>query len=68
MMFSVPLMCCEYRDVSLLTSVNPIQHATSSCDYAFTGSQYSLCIQLSGLELSVNANICDPCPICRVVM
>ena len=35
--FSVPLMCCEYRDVSLLTSVHPIQHATASWDYAFTG-------------------------------
>ena len=28
MMFSVPLMCCEYRDVSLLTSVHPSHCAT----------------------------------------
>ena len=29
MMFSVPLMCCEYRDVSLLTSVHPSHRATT---------------------------------------
>ena len=68
MIFSVTLMCCEYRDVSLLTSVHTIQRATASCDSAFTGSKYALCIQPSALELSVNANMCDPCPICRVVM
>ena len=30
MIFYVPLMCCEYRDVSLLTSVHQIQSATAS--------------------------------------
>ena len=68
MMFSVPLMCCEYRDVSLLTSVHPRQRDTASWDSAFTGSKYDLCIQPSALELSVNAKICDPCPIFRIVM
>ena len=68
MMFSVPLVCCEYRDVSLLTSVRPSQRATASCDSAFTGSKYALCIHPSALELSVNYKMCDPCPICRMVM
>ena len=68
MMFSVPLMCCEFRDVSLLTSVHPIQRATASFDSAFTGSKDALYIQPSALEMSVNAKMCDPCPICRMVM
>ena len=68
MMFSVTLMCCDYRDVSLLTSVHPSQRATASCDSAFTGSKDALCIQPSVLELSVNAKMCDPCPICKMVM
>ena len=68
MMFFVPLMCCEYRDVLLLTSVHPSQRATASCDSAFTGSKDALCIQPSALEQYVNAKICDPCPICRMVM
>ena len=66
--FSVPFMCCDYRDVSLLTSVHPSQCATASCDSAFTGSKDVLCIQPSVMELSVNAKMCDPCPICRMVM
>ena len=44
MMFSVTLMCCEYRDASLLTRVHTSQRATESCDYAFTGSNNALCI------------------------
>ena len=68
MMFSVTLICCDYRDVSLLTSVHPSQRATASCDSAFTGSKDALCIQPSVLELSVNAKMCDPCPICKMVM
>ena len=44
MMFSVPLMCCEYRDFSLLTSVHPSHRATESWDYAFTASKDALCI------------------------
>ena len=61
-------MCCEYRYVLLLTSVHPSQHATESCDSAFTVSKDALCIQPSTMELSVNANMCDPCPICRMVI
>ena len=44
MIFSVPLMCCEYRYVSLTKSVHPSQRATESCDYAFTGPKDALCI------------------------
>ena len=61
MMFSVPLICWEYWDISLLTSVHRSQRATASWDYTFTGSRDALCIQSSVLELSVNANMCDPC-------
>ena len=68
MMFSVPLMCCKYRNISLLTSVHSIQRANSSCDSEFTGSKNYLCIQPSVLELSVNDNMCDPCTICRMLM
>ena len=60
MIFSVPLMCCEYRDVSLLTSVHPSHRATASWDSAFTGSKDALCIHNSTLELSMNARMCDP--------
>ena len=49
MMFYVPLMCCEYRDISLLTSVHPSQYATALWDAAFTVSKDSLCIQPSAL-------------------
>ena len=68
MMFSFPLIFFECMDVSLLTRVHPSQQATALCDYAFTGSKYALCIQTSAMELSVNAKICDPYPICRMVM
>ena len=68
MTISFPLLCCEYRDVSLLMSVHPSQHATASWDYAFTGSKDALCFQLSAPELSVNAKMCDLCPICRMLM
>ena len=49
MMFSIPLMCCEYRDVLLLKSVNPIHIATASLDYEFTGPNDALCIHPSAL-------------------
>ena len=62
MMFFVPLMCYEYRDVSLLTSVHPSHRATASWDYAFTGSKDDFCIQPSALELSVNSRMCEPGP------
>ena len=68
MISSVLLMCCEYRYVSLLTSVHPIQRATVLWDYEFTGSKDALYIQTSALELSVNVKMCDPCPICRMFM
>ena len=48
MMFSVTWMCCEYRDISLMTSVHPSQNATALWDYAFTGL-YALWIQQSAL-------------------
>ena len=68
MIFSVPLTCCEYRDFSLLKSVHPSHSATASCDSEFTGSEDDLCIHPSAQELSVGAKMCDPCPICRMVM
>ena len=68
MMFYVPLMCCEYLDVSLLTRVHPIQRDTSLCDSAFNRSKDDLCIQRSALELSVDDKMCDPCTSCRMVM
>ena len=68
MIFSIILMCCEYRDVSLLKSVHPSQRATASRDSAFTGSNDDFCIQTSEFELYVNAKMCDPCPIYRMVM
>ena len=37
MIFYVTFMCCEYKDVLLLTRVQLILKDTSSCDYAFTG-------------------------------
>ena len=66
MMFSVPLMCCEYRDVLLLTRVHLSQRAAESCDSEFNGSKDALCIQSSALELPVNAKICESCPSCRM--
>ena len=68
MIFSIPLICCDYRYVSLLTSVHPSQRDNSSRESTFTGTKDALCIQPSALELSVNANMCDPFPICRIVM
>ena len=44
MMFSVLLVCCDYRDVLLLTRVQPSQRATASCDSEFTGSKDALCV------------------------
>ena len=68
MMFSVPLICCEYRDVSLLTRFQLIQRSTALCDYGFTGSKDALCIQPSALELYVNAKMCETFPSCWMVM
>ena len=68
MMFSVTLMYCDYMDVLLLTSVYPGQRDTASCNSEFTGLKDDLCIQPSALELHVNAKMCDPCTICRMVM
>ena len=68
MMFYVPLTCCEYMDVSLLTIIHPSQRATTLCDSTFTELKDDLCTHTSALELSVNTNMCDPCTICRMVM
>ena len=66
-MFSVPLLYCEYSYVLLLKRFHPSQWVTIFCDYAFTRQKDDLCIQPSALELSVNAKMCDPCPIYRMV-
>ena len=68
MMFSVPLVCCEYRDVSLLTRFQTIQQSAPLCDSMFTGSKDTVCIQSSALELYVNNKMYEPCPSCRMVM
>ena len=68
MIFYVTLMCCDHREVLLLTRVQLSHQDTSSCDSAFTGSQYALCIQPSVLELSMNDKMCEPCTSCRMVM
>ena len=68
MMFSIHLMRCEYRDVSLLMKVQPSQRATVSRDSALTGSKDALCIQPSALELSVNDKIYETFPSCWIVM
>ena len=44
LMFSSTLICCEYMNVLLLTSVHPNQRTTASWDSEFTGSKYALCI------------------------
>ena len=49
MIFYDTLVCCEYMDVSLMTSVHPSQRTTELCDSAFTGSKDALCIQPSAL-------------------
>ena len=59
MMFTIPLMCCEYRGVSLLTGVQQIKRATALCYHAFNGSKDALCIHQIALELSVNAKMCE---------
>ena len=68
MMFYVSFMCCEYRDVSLITRFQPIQRDMKLCDSSFTGSKYALFIQPSALKISVNTKMCEPCPSCRMVM
>ena len=68
MLFFVTFMCCEYRGVSLMMRVQPIQRATSLCDSAFNGSKDALCIQPSVLELYLNTKMCKPCLSCMMVM
>ena len=58
MILSVPLMCCDYMDVSFLTRVQPSHKDKSLCDSDFTGSNYALCIQPSALEMSMNDKMC----------
>ena len=66
--FFCSLMRCGYRDVSLLTSVHPSQLSTISYDFVFTGSKDALFIQKSALKLSMNAKMCDPYPICSMII
>ena len=68
MMLLVPLMCWEYRDTSLLKSVQPNHRATVSCTPSFIGSKYSLCIHPRALELFVKAGTWDPYPSCWIVI
>ena len=68
MMFYVPLMCCEYRDVSLLTRVQSSQQGTASCDSAYTESKDAFSIQPSAMELSMNDKMCAPCVSWLIVM
>ena len=64
----VTLMCCEFRDFLLLTRVKLSQTATSLCDSAFAGSHDTLWIHPIALKLSVNENMCNPFPSCRIVI
>ena len=61
MMFSFTFMCCEYRDISLLTRVQHIHWETVSWDNSFTGSNEDLWIHPRELELSVKVSMWDPC-------
>ena len=61
MMFYVTLMRCEYRDVSLLKSVHPIQRATASWDYAFTGSKNALPVLVRSFPLRGLDRKSEPC-------
>ena len=68
MMFSIPLICWEYRDASLLTRVKPIHRSTVSWGSSSTGSNKDLWIHPEELELSVKARMWDPFPSCCMVM
>ena len=63
-MFSVTLMCWEYRYTSLLKRVQPSHRATVSWTTSFTGSNDALCIHPRALEISVKARMWDHCPSC----
>ena len=67
-MFSVLFMCFEYRYVSLLKRAQLSQRATESCNSEFTESKDALCIQPSIMEMSANANMCEPFTSCWIVM
>ena len=67
-MLLFPLMCWEWRDSPLLTSVQPRHRATVSWPPELTGPKYDLCIQRRALELSVKARMWDLCTSCWIVM
>ena len=68
MIFSVTFRCCEYRDVLLLTRVQPSQRDAALCESEFTGSNDVLCIQPSALELSMKSKMCEPRTSCWIFM
>ena len=67
-MFSVTLICWEYRDTSLLTRVHPNHRAIVSWGFSLTGLNEYLLIHPRSFELSVKARMWDPCPSCWMVM
>ena len=68
MMFSVNLMCWEYRDASLLTIFQPKHCVTVSWPSSFTGLKNYLYIHLRALEISVKSRTWDTCPSCWIAM
>ena len=68
MMFCFPLMCCEFRDILLLMRVQLIQRDMALCDSASNESKDALCIQLSVVEIPVNAKMFEPCTSCMIVV
>ena len=68
MIFSVPLICWEYRYTWFLMNVQTNHSATLSWITSFTGSKDTLFIHPRALELFVNVMPLDPCPSCHIVM
>ena len=68
MMFSVPLICWEYRDASILTRIKLRHRATVSRHPFFIGSKDDLCISPRELELSVKASMWDMWPSFWIVI
>ena len=64
MMSPVPLMRCEYIDVSLLMRVYTSHWATMSWGSSLNGSKYAFFIHPRALGISVNNRIWNPCPSC----
>ena len=68
MMFCFPLMCCEFRGILLLMRVQLIQRDMALCDSASNELKDALCIQLSVVEIPVNAKMFEPCTSCMIVV